>query len=94
MRRVVQPVLAAMYLEGELLDARIGVADERLIVTITTIDDVDEYDVGWAYSGLMDATQLAYDLADRIEEYISETSFAWGEQRSMRGPIPGSGGAR
>jgi hypothetical protein len=89
LRRVVQPVLAAMYRDGEVIDARVGVIDERLIVTITTIDEADEYDIGWAHSTDMDATEVAYDLAGRIEEYISETSFAWGEQRLMRGPIPG-----
>lgn len=92
LRRVVQPVLTALYLEGEVLDARVGVVGERLIVTITTVDESDDYDIGFAGSGLMDAGVVAYDLGSRIEEYISETSFAWGQQRLMRGPIPDPAG--
>ena len=81
-----------MYKAGEVLDAGVGVVNERLIVTITTVDEVDEYDIGWAHSSHEDAVQIAYDLADRIGEYISETSFGWGEQRWMHGPMPGPSG--
>jgi hypothetical protein len=91
LRRVVRPVLAAMYKEGEVLAARVGAANERLVVTIATVDEDDEYDIGWVGSGQMDAKKVAYDLADRIAEYICETSFAWGEQRFMHGLIPGPG---
>lgn len=89
LRRVVQPVLTAMYREGEVVGHGLRVVNERLLVSITTVDELDEYDIGWAGSRLVDATEVAYDLADRIAEYISETSFAWGEERLMHGPIPG-----
>jgi hypothetical protein len=88
-RRVVEPVLAVLYRDGEVVEARVEVSGERLLVAITTVDETDTYDIGWAHSGMMDAVQVAYELADRIEEYISETSFAWGEQRRMSGPVPG-----
>lgn len=86
---MVQPVLAALYQEGEVRDATVRVNGRRLIVTITTVDECDDYDIAPVDSGPIDAKATAYDMADRIEEYISETSFAWGQQRLMHGPIPG-----
>lgn len=88
-RRVVLPVLEALYREGELVGWVLRVANDRLLLSVTTVDEVDEYDLGWDGSGSVEAAEVAYFLSDRIEEYISETSFGWGEQRSMRGPIPG-----
>lgn len=97
-RRVVDHVVKAMFRPGELDTAQVQVdhwaddpaADEAPgLIVLFTAQDGDQVDQPLTVTGprWSTAAQLVDDLANSVEDWISETTYAWGEQRP-RPPRP------
>jgi hypothetical protein len=99
-RRVVEPVLAAMLRPGELTDLHLGseIPQARwwdflghdqipsLRLRLTAGEETFEHSLANPGFWLNDATDLAEGLVDRLQDWICETRFGWGQLRS--GPEP------
>lgn len=92
-RRIVEPVVTSLLSADEL---------DHLEVWATRSGGVDEVWVrvvarGESFRDLLDSTEwgtgrdggsLAARLADHLEDWISETAFAWGQQRTADYTLP------
>lgn len=79
----------AVYLVGRPQDHR-PPAGPEVHVRVTHIErGVWTYKAGVFTAELQSAQDVAFGLAEVIENDISESGYAWGEQRIFRGRVPG-----
>lgn len=104
-RRVVEPVLAAMLNAGEAAEVHLAIempgaswwtfpdSEEEPTVWLRLRVEGEEFEHGVCKPGfwLDDAVEIAEQLADQLRDWICETSFGWGDLRSVPGAadLPG-----
>jgi len=99
-RRVVTPVLDGLFRPGELISIELVAgapeghphAGDHDALWLKLVDhDADTHweRIGKALDHLVSAADLAWYLEDRITEWLSETRYAWSEERHLMGPFPG-----
>lgn len=95
-RRVVDPILGAMFKPGELSTVSIAIEladaswwefdhfdeEPQVWLRLTVGDEQFEHRLCKPGFWLDDATWIAGNLEDKLNEWICETSFGWGELRS------------
>jgi hypothetical protein len=100
LRRGVLPVTRALFAPGELMGIDVylvGRPDDHeppygaeVHVRVTDIErNVWTCKAGVYTPELQSAEDLAYWLSEAIENDISESGYAWGEQRTFNGRVPG-----
>jgi hypothetical protein len=94
-RRVVDPVLAALFRAGEVTDVHVssarvpdswsafGESDDGPWLQLSVGAEDFIHPIAKAGFWLDDAEWVAADLVDKLSEWICESRFGWGELRSL-----------
>jgi hypothetical protein len=90
-RRVVEPVVAALLRPGELSAIQVEFWGPResgdaleVWATVEAQDDRVQARLCKATFEWWDAREVAADLAFEIEDWLPQTSFAWGQRREVK----------
>lgn len=90
-RRVIDPVVAGLLAADELEQTTVyrSAGSQEIRVWITAGgEDFHELLARPAYSLSAEPAAVAEHLADRLEDWVCETRFGWGQQRKARYVLP------
>lgn len=89
--RVALPVVASLVRPAELQHVDVGWRQDELWVLVRAAGETWQAPIWELYLAEPDETlaDVAARLADRLEDWVCETGFAWGQRRVAHYEIPG-----